>query len=102
MAPTIHIADLLYQPEAINYELTKKEYKELRENFSLLIHEGTTQQKRLFLSNFIESIIVHSDKIVIEYTPPMLSNKKSPHNDSGGNSVIWTASPMGFEPLLPV
>ena len=88
-------------PEATNYELTKKEFNELRENLSLFIDEGTTQQKRLFLSNFIQSITVHADKIVIEYTPPMLSNKKSPHDKSEGNSVIGMASPRGFEPLLP-
>ena len=88
-------------PEAENYELTKKEYQELRESLSLFIDEGTTQQKRLFLSNFIQSITVHPDKIVIEYTPPILSNKKSPHDDGGGNSVIGVASPRGFEPLSP-
>ena len=88
-------------PETEIYELTKKEYKRLRENLSLFIDEGATQQKRLFLSNFIQSITVHPDKIVIEYTPPILSNKKSPHDDGEDNSVIGVASPRGFEPLLP-
>ena len=40
-------------------------------------------------------------KIVIEYTPPVISNKKIPHDDGGGNSVIGVASPTGFEPVLP-
>ena len=45
--------------------------------------------------------MLKGNKIVIEYTPLILSNKKSPHDDSEGNSVIGMASPRGFEPLLP-
>jgi len=69
---------ILSLPEAADYSLSKKEYTGLKKDLASLIKEATPQQKRQFLSQFILSITVHPEKLVVEYVPPMVSKKKPP------------------------
>ena len=87
-------------PEIRNYTLTKNESQNLKESLQSFVNDATSRQKRLFLSQFIQSIIIHSDKISVKYFPPIYTNKKSP--DKGQSFLeLPLASPRGFEPLLP-
>jgi len=56
-------------PETKHYILNKKEYHELKKSLQVFVEEAMPQQKRLFLSKFIHAIIVHPDKITVEYYP---------------------------------
>jgi len=65
-------------PDTEQYSFTKKEYQALKNSLKALVDEATPQQKRIFLSKFINHITVHPDKLTIEYHPPTFRNKKSP------------------------
>ena len=89
-------------PESASYSLSDEEFEALKEDIKAFIEEAEPRQKRMFLANFIKSVTVHPDKLVVEYFPPMLPKKKDPvtTGKSGrGLSVIDLAVPTGLEPV---
>ncbi len=73
-----------------------------RDDIEAFIEEAEPRQKRLFLSNFIKTVTVHPDKLVVEYFPPMLPKQKDPaavSKNGRGLSVIGLAVPTGLEPV---
>jgi DNA replication protein DnaD len=92
---------LLELPSPEQYKLSKKEYKNLKQELDTLITDSSAQQKRPFLSKLVKSITVYPDKLTAEYHPPIITNKKSPTDEGEGFLVTSVASPTGFEPVLP-
>lgn len=89
-------------PESASYSMTEKEYEALRADIEAFIEEAEPRQKRLFLSNFIKTVTVHPDKLIVEYFPPMLPKKKDPETVSKNGrdlSVMELAVPTGLEPV---
>ena len=55
--------------------------------------------KRLFLANFIKSITVHPEKLIVAHFPPMLPPKKDPETiakNGRGLSVMELAVPRRY------
>ena len=89
-------------PDSTSYSMTDKEYELLKEDIEAFIEEAGPRQKRFFLTSFIKSIIVHSEKLVVAHFPPMLPQNKH-HEIIGKNgrglSVMELAVPTGLEPV---
>ena len=89
-------------PETQNYLLSDEEFEELNNDLNSFIEEANPRQKRQFLSNFIKTVTVYPEKLVVEYFPPVFQQKKDPTTAGKGRqslSVIDLAVPTGFEPV---
>ncbi len=85
-----------------DFNLSEEQYAELQETLNFFRTKAEPRQIRQFLQGFISSIIVHEEKLKVEYFPPSIPQKKDPATtdlDEQGLSHLDLAVPTGLEPV---